>query len=45
VDTTYSADWRVNGGAWQPVNGTVTIPGAPVALDVVEASPTLVGYR
>ncbi len=45
VDTTYSADWRVGGGPWQPVSGTVTIPGAPVALDVVEASPTLVGYR
>lgn len=45
VDTTYSADWRVNGGPWRPVNGTVTIPGAPVTLDVVEASPTLVGYR
>ncbi len=45
VDTTYSADWRVDGGGWQPVAGTVTIAGAPVALDVVEASPTLVGYR
>ncbi|MCD4532475.1 hypothetical protein LRP67_00015 [Nocardioides sp. cx-169] len=45
VDTTYAADWRVNGGAWQPVPGTVTIPGAPVPLEVVEATPTLVGYR
>ena len=45
VDTTYAADWRVGGGPWQPVPGTVTIPGAAVDLEVVEATPTLVGYR
>lgn len=45
VDTTYSAEFRVNGGAWEPVLGTVTIPGDPVALRVRTASPTLVGYR
>lgn len=45
VDTTYSAEFRVNGGVWRPVPGTVTIPGATVALDVVEATPTLVGYH
>jgi hypothetical protein len=45
VDTTYSAEWRVEDGPWRPVSGTVTIPGAPVALDVVEATPMLVGYR
>ncbi|WP_341927451.1 hypothetical protein [Nocardioides psychrotolerans] len=45
VDTTYTADFRVNGGAWRPVPGTVTIPGATVPLEVVEATPTLVGYR
>lgn len=44
VDTTYSAEFRVNGGAWRPVPGTVTIPGAAVALEVVEATPVLVGY-
>ncbi|MEJ7832192.1 MAG: hypothetical protein WKF79_04715 [Nocardioides sp.] len=43
VDTTYAAEFRVNGGPWQPVPGTVTIPGAPVGLEVVEASPLLVG--
>jgi hypothetical protein len=45
VDTTYTADFRVNGGAWQPVPGSVTIPGESVALEVVEAQPTLVGYN
>jgi hypothetical protein len=45
VDTTYTADFRVNGGAWQPVPGSVTIPGESVDLEIVEASPTLVGYN
>ena len=45
VDTTYTAVFRVGGGGWQPVPGSVTIPGASVALDVVEASPVLVGYE
>jgi hypothetical protein len=44
VDTTYTATFRVNGGPWRDVPGSVTIPGAPVALDVVTATPTLVGY-
>jgi hypothetical protein len=44
VDTTYAATYRVNGGAWRDVPGSVTIPGAPVDLDVVTATPTLVGY-
>jgi hypothetical protein len=45
VDTTYAAQFRVNGGAWRDVNGTVTIPGAPVQLQVRTATPVLVGYR
>jgi len=45
VDTTYSAEFRVNGGGWEPVVGTVTMAGEPVALQVRTASPTLVGYR
>ncbi|MDO9496219.1 MAG: hypothetical protein Q7J48_11010, partial [Nocardioides sp.] len=44
VDTTYEAEFRVNDGPWGPVPGTVTIAGDSVALDVVEATPTLVGY-
>lgn len=45
VDTTYTADFRVGQGAWQPVPGTVTIAGEVQSLDVVEATPTLVGYE
>ena len=44
VDTTYSARFRVDGGAWRDVDGTVTIPGEPVQLDIVTARPVLVGY-
>ena len=43
VDTTYSARFRVDGGAWRDVDGTVMIPGAPVALRVITATPVLVG--
>ena len=45
VDTTYTAEFRVGGGSWQPVPGSVTIPGESVGLEVVEASPILVGYN
>jgi hypothetical protein len=45
VDTTYTAQFSVNGGPWRPVAGSVTIPGAPVDLRVVEASPELVAYH
>ena len=43
VDTTYTADYRVNGGAWQPVPGSVTIPGESADLGVDQASPLLDG--
>jgi len=43
VDATYAAEVRVDGGAWQPVAGTVTIAGTPQALRVVTARPVLVG--
>ena len=43
VDVTYVADYRVEGGQWAPVPGSVTVAGTPVALEVVEASPLLVG--
>ncbi|WP_121253857.1 hypothetical protein [Nocardioides ferulae] len=45
VDTTYAAEFRVNGGAWAPVAGTVTIPGEPVGLEVETATPVLVAYE
>ncbi len=44
VDTTYTAAFRVNGGPWRDVPGSVTIAGAPVDLQVLTATPTLVGY-
>jgi hypothetical protein len=43
VDTTYAAQFRVGGGPWRDVAGTVTIPGSPQELRVVEARPALVG--
>ncbi len=43
VDTTYVADFRVGGGTWGPVPGSVTVAGEPVAIDVVTATPVLVG--
>jgi hypothetical protein len=43
VDTTYRARFRVDGGPWRAVDGTVTIPGNPVRLEVVTARPVLVG--
>lgn len=43
VDTTWSATYRVNGGPWGPVPGTVTVDGDPVDLTVVEAPPVLTG--
>lgn len=43
VDTVYAAQFRVGGGGWQPVNGTVTVAGAAVPLQAVEARPKLVG--
>jgi hypothetical protein len=45
VDTTYAAEFSVDGGPWRAVDGTVTIPGAPVSLEVLTATPVLVGYR
>ena len=44
VDTTYTAQFSVNGGPWQEVPGSVTIAGEPVELEVLTATPTLVGY-
>ncbi len=43
VDTTYAAEFRVGGGPWRGVDGTVTIPGEAEGLRVVTARPVLVG--
>lgn len=44
LSTTYSGRFRVGGGAWQQIPGTVTIDGAGQALRAIEAEPRLVGY-
>ena len=44
LDTTYRGRYRVDGGGWNDVQGEVTIPGDPAELEVVTATPTLVGY-
>jgi hypothetical protein len=43
VDTTWSARYRVDGGPWQDVGGTVMIEGEPFDLTVLSAAPHLVG--
>ena len=45
VDTTYTADFSVDNGAWRQVPGTVTANGTSDALSVIEARPELVGYE
>ena len=45
VDTTYTATYRVNGGSWAAVPGSVTVPGESVGLRVLTATPVLVGSR
>lgn len=44
VEVTWSAQFRVGGGAWRSVNGTVTRAGAPVPLEVLEGQPVLNSY-
>jgi hypothetical protein len=43
VDVTYTAQFRVNGGAWQDIPQTVTIAGPSTRLRVLEATAVLVG--
>lgn len=43
VDTTWSARYRVDGGPWRDVGGTVTITGDPHDLAVLSAEPKLAG--
>ncbi|GAA4824124.1 PKD domain-containing protein [Nocardioides caeni] len=44
LSTTYAGRFRVGGGAWRQIPGTVTIDGAGQPLRAIEARPTLVGY-
>ena len=43
VDVTYTARFRVAGGAWQDIAETITITGPPTPLRVAEATPVLSG--
>ncbi len=46
VDVTYTARFRVNGGAWQDIPETVTITGPGGSLRIAEATAVLSGsYR
>jgi len=42
VDVTYTARYRVNGGQWQDIPETLTIPGQPSNLPIKQASAVLV---
>jgi hypothetical protein len=42
VQVTWSAEYRIGNGTWQPVNGTVERTSPPTALQIVEAEPQLV---
>jgi hypothetical protein len=44
LDTTYSGRYRVGTGPWRQIPATLTVTGTPVALQVVSATPHLVGY-
>ena len=43
VDTVYTGRYRINGGPWQQIPETLTVPGDAVELAIVEAEPVLVG--
>jgi PKD domain-containing protein len=43
VDVTYHGRFRVNDAAWQDIPEELTVQGSPVALEVLTATPRLVG--
>jgi hypothetical protein len=43
VEIVWTARWRLNGGTYQDVDGTVTTVGPATALRVAEATPVLSG--
>jgi hypothetical protein len=43
VDITYHGRYRVNGGAWHDIPETLTVDGTPLDLEVLTATPRLVG--
>lgn len=44
LGTTYTGRYRVGGGPWRQIPGTVTINGTGQALRAIEAQPKLVSY-
>jgi len=44
VDTTFGADFRINGGAWAPIPDTVTVPGPATNVTVKTARAQLVNH-
>jgi hypothetical protein len=44
LDTTYAGRYRVAGGPWRTIPDTLTVLGPPVDLQVLSATPHLVGY-
>ncbi|MCY7395540.1 MAG: hypothetical protein LH468_05180 [Nocardioides sp.] len=45
VDTTYTGRYRINAGPWNAIPTTRTITGTPAALQIVPATPQLVGAQ
>jgi hypothetical protein len=43
VDTTYEGRYRINGGQWEAIPGSLTVAGEAIGLRVRSASPHLVG--
>ena len=43
VDTTYTGRYRVNNGTWQTIPDTLTVPGPTTHLQILSATPHLVG--
>ncbi len=42
VDVSYSARYRVDGGAWRDISDTLTIPGSTRDLPIKQAAAVLV---
>ena len=42
ADTTFGADYSLDGTTWQPIPATVTVPGPPTTLSVRQAKAILV---
>jgi hypothetical protein len=43
VDVTYQGRYRVDDGPWQDIPETLTVDGTPASLQVLSATPHLVG--